>query len=250
MTTFRAKVSEKLLLGGSFQYVRLELLDPHLMPFQAGQYMIITVDKAKGIRRNYSIASTPSMIHGVDILVDVKPQGEGSLYLSHLTPGDDIEFIGPFGNFVIPPDDPHGELLFIATGSGISPIRSMITNELVHHGSKKPMRLWWGMRHEADCFWVEDFDDLEKEHPNFEWDLVLSKPPEEWPLHSGYVTKYALDYVKNKYKEQGLSDRGQKPSAPDFCFYLCGSRQMIEDVSTGLMKFGITSEHIRYEKFF
>lgn len=237
MTTFKAKVSEKFLLGGSFQYIRLELVTPNRIEFQAGQYIILAVDAIRGIRRNYSITSSPSMNHALDLLVDVKPHGDGSNYLANLSPGDNIEFSGPFGSFIIPPSDPHSELLFVATGSGISPIRNMIINELVDLKSQKQMRLWWGMRHENDCFWTQDFDDLEKEHPNFEWDLVLSKPPEDWPLHSGYITNYILDYVKTSDKK-------------NVCVYLCGSRQMIEDVSTGLIKLGIINDQIRYEKFF
>lgn len=248
MTTFQSKVTEKLLLGGSFQYIHLELISPNKIEFQAGQYIIITIDKEKGIRRDYSIASAPSMSHAIDIVADVKPEGEGSKYLSHLAVGDTVEFAGPFGCFVISPENSYKEILFVATGSGISPIRSMIDNELVYKRNQKQMRLWWGMRYEDDCYWIQDFDELEEEHPNFEWDLVLSKPPEDWPLHSGYVTKYVLDYIQNRVKGQGLGDKGQANS--DLCVYLCGSRQMILDLSTELTKSGITSDQILHEKFF
>ena len=237
MTTFKAKVSEHTLLCGSFQYIHLELLSPNKIEFQAGQYIILTIDKEKGIRRNYSIASVPSMDHAIDVLVDVKPQGEGSRYVARLTPGDDVEFIGPFGSFVVPPDDPHAELLFVATGSGISTFRSMIISELVDKKSQKTIRLWWGMRRQEDCFWTQDFDELGEVHPNFEWDLILSEPPEDWPLHSGHVTGHVLEYAKSHDNRA-------------MCFYLCGNQQMIADVSTELANIGVSSDRIRFEKFF
>lgn len=250
---FKAKVAEHQLLSGSFQYLHLELLTPHRIEFLAGQYVILTVDPAKGIRRDYSIASPPSMDHAIDLLVDIKPGGEGSRYLGNLKPGDDVEFQGPFGNFTV--SEPSTELIFVATGSGISPLRSMIIDEVVTKRTTEKVRLWWGMRFAQDCFWIEDFDELEEENPTFEWDLILSKPPDDWPLHAGHVTPHVLHYVQDKAKGQGLRDKGNSeiPSAFDprpLSFYLCGSRLMIEGVSTELAKLGITAEQIHSEKFY
>jgi len=120
-----------------------------------------------------------------------------------------------------------------------------------------PIRLWWGMRRQEDCFWVEDFDNLEKEYPNFKWDLVLSRPPENWPLHSGHVTEHVLDYVQNREEGIGKREEGTEsvPSSffllpSSFCFYLCGNRFMIDELSTKLAEAGINKEHIHTEKFF
>lgn len=264
MQSFTALVSDHQLIAGSFQYLHLELDSPDRIEFQAGQYLIMTIDAVKGIRRNYSIASQPQMDHAIELLVDVKPQGPGSEYLKNLKPGDKVEFVAPFGNFVVADEcikRPGLQLLFVATGSGISPVRSMILDLLQAKKYQGPIRLWWGMRRQEDCFWVEDFDNLEKEYPNFKWDLVLSQPPQTWPLHSGHVTKHVLDYVQNKAKGQGPRDKGQaspesplalspQPLALDFCFYLCGNRFMIEEVSTKLAELGINREHIHTEKFF
>lgn len=243
MQTFKATVAEHELLGGSFQYTHLELIEPRRIEFQAGQYIIVTIDPERGVRRNYSISSSPSMDHAIEFLVDINPAGEGSMYLASLSPGDHVEFTGPFGSFVVN-DDERGtresqtnqELLFIATGSGISPIRSMIVDQLVGKKRKRPIRLWWGMGHQEDCFWIEEFDELEREHPNFEWDLILSKPPEGWPLHSGYVTQHVLNYVQNR--------------KDTLRFYLCGNQHMIVDLSTALEKVGINRDDIHQEKFF
>lgn len=240
MTTYKAKVAEHQLLAGTFQYLHLELLNPHRLEFQAGQYVIFTIDPAKGTHRDYSISSPPSIDHAIELLVDVKPGGEGSRYLGNLRLGDEVEFAGPFGSFVV--NESTRELLFVATGSGISSLRSMIIDEVVTKRVAEKVRLWWGMRFAQDCFWIEDFDELEEENANFEWDLILSKPPDDWPLHSGHVTPHVLQYLRDQLQH------GRNKN--EFSFYLCGNRFMIEEVSTELVKLGITAEQIHSEKFF
>ena len=276
MQTYNARVSDHQLIAGSFQYLHLELINPEKIEFQAGQYLILTIDAAKGVRRNYSIASQPQINHAVELLVDIKPQGLGSQYLKNLKPGDKVEFVAPFGNFVVDENclkrsDPaaagsdlnkNHQLLFVATGSGISPIRAMILDLLIVKKYQNPIRLWWGMKCPQDCFWVEDFDNLEKEYPNFKWDLVLSQPPENWPLHSGHVTGHVLDYVQKqipnteyRIPNSMLHDAESSHSEfsiqnSEFCFYLCGNQFMIDEVSTKLTELGINKEHIHTEKFF
>ena len=176
MQSFTARVSEHQLIAGSFQYLHLELLKPDRIEFQAGQYLILTIDSAKGIRRDYSIGSQPEINHAIELLVDVKPQGPGSTYLKNLKIGDQVEFVAPFGNFVVDENclkrsdlaaarsdlNKSHQLLFAATGSGISPIRSMILDLFLTKKYQGSIRLWWGMRRQEDCFWIEDFDNLEK----------------------------------------------------------------------------------------
>jgi len=275
MQKYKAKVSSHELLAGSFQYLHLELVNPGRIEFISGQYIIFNIDPSRGICRNYSIASQPSMNHAVELLVDIKPGGPGSEFLKNLQSGKEIEFIGPFGSFIVHDDEQRTRakgqglrdnesirgLIFVATGSGISPIRAMILDLLINKKYQDPIKLWWGMRNQEDCFWTEDFDELEKDFSNFKWDLVLSNPPAGWPLHSGHVTEHVLDYVQNRAKGQGPRDKGQtepdnslafspQPLALDTCFYLCGNRFMIDEVSTKLKETGINGEHIHTEKFF
>ena len=138
----------------------------------------------------------------------------------------------------------------------------MILDLLITKKHQGLIRLWWGMRRQEDCFWVEDFDNLEKEYQNFKWDLVLSRPPKNWPLHFGHVTGHMLDYVKGRilnteYRipNNALHDAESSNSEFSiqnsvFCFYLCGNRFMIEELSTKLAEVGINKEHIHTEKFF
>ena len=118
----------------------------------------------------------------------------------------------------------------------------MILDLLIVKKYQGQIRLWWGMRNQEDCFWTEDFDELEKDSPNFKWDLVLSNPPADWPLHFGHVTQHVLDYVQ--------AQRSTLNAQRTTCFYLCGNKAMIDEVSTKLKETGITGEHIHTENFF
>ncbi len=259
MQTYKAKVSSHELLAGSFQYLHLELVDPDRIGFKVGQYVIFSIDVVRGVRRNYSIASQSTMDHAIEFLVDVKPGGPGSEFLKNLQAGNEVEFVGPFGNFIVHDNEQgtRAELLFVATGSGISPIRAMILDLLIVKKYQGSIKLWWGMRNQEDCFWTEDFDELEHEYSNFKWGLVLSNPPSDWPLQSGHVTEHVMDYVKGKMTNDELRMTNDTNTHStfniqhsEFCFYLCGNRFMIDEVSTKLTELGINKEHIHAEKFF
>ena len=89
-------------------------------------------------------------------------------------------------------------------------------------------------RHSEDVFWVDDFRMLENSFPNFHFDLVLSQPPEGWPMCFGHVN----DCLVKHY--QDFTKTG---------FYMCGSHNMIEGVSQLLAEKGVTPEYIHHERF-
>lgn len=239
LTTYRAKVRTHELLSNKFQYVDFELLKPPRISFQAGQYLIMKIPGMEE-RRNYSIASAPAEDHSVEILVDVSPGGDGSLFLAALAPGNEVEFMAPAGQFVVadPAKEIGGQeemLLFVATGSGISSIRSQLMDLLQTKKDKREMTLHWGLRYVEDVFWEEEFREMTEFFPNFHFDLVLSRPPLHWPLCSGYVTHCVAEHHKD------ISKVGA---------YLCGNGQMIADMTTLLTERGVPQARIHTEKFF
>ncbi len=231
---FKSKVSEHILMNEKFQYLHLELLEPHRIEFEAGQY--VSIDVGGGERRSYSVASAPSMKHAVEICVDVTPGGKGSTYLKNLKPGDEVSFMGPLGRFVLSQDkDKEKKLLFVATGSGIAPLRSMVLDLLVTDKDKREIWLYWGLRYVEDMFWEEDFRMKHQFHQNFNYQLMLSKPPDErWPLLSGYVTE--------EIKELEIGS--------DWGVYLCGNERMMEEVKKITKEAKVGKDQVHFEKFF
>jgi NAD(P)H-flavin reductase len=232
---FTARTSEHTLLKDKFQWVQFELVEPHQIEFQAGQFIMLNVPGMPA-KRSYSIASPPSLTHQIDILVDVGPQGDGSMYLQSLNPGEEVTFLAPAGQFTLSSNiETEKNLVMIATGSGISAIRSMILELLQHQGDVRNITLLWGMRYIEDVFWEEDFRLLEKQFPQFHFDLVLSKAPPDWPLCHGHVTDCLNTHFHN-FTQTG--------------YYLCGNQIMIKNTQALLATKGVDPNLIHHERFF
>ena len=230
---YKAKVSEHILINEKFQYLHMELLEPHRIMFEAGQY--VSIDIGEGERRSYSVASAPAMDHAVEICVDISPGGKGANFLKTRKPGDEVNFMGPLGQFVLEESKKEKKLLFVATGSGIAPLRSMVLDRLEFKRDKREILLHWGLRFVEDMFWEEDFRRFHQYYDNFNFHLTLSKPPDLWPMCSGYVTECIKD---------------EDQLGPDWGAYLCGNKEMIEEVSQLLMEMGVPKDQVHFEKFF
>lgn len=231
---FKAKVADKQILASKFLWVHLELVQPDRIEFTAGQYLMMRVPGLTGLRQ-YSIVSAPSNDHGVELLVDVAPQGPGSKYLQNLNPGDEVEFMGPAGRFIVGSEP---ELWFVATGSGISSLKSMILELLVDKKDSRPMWLHWGLRYPEDVFWFSEFAELAEEYDNFTFDPVLSKPSGGWKFCEGHVTECV---VKHHFVRQ---------PADGAAAYLCGNKGMIAEVSKILQDKGMPKEMIHSEEYY
>lgn len=238
--TFQARLSEKTIYNDIFSLFHFELITPPRIEFLAGQYILLSVPTTPQ-KKSYSIASVPSVEHAIELLIDMRPQGDGTRYLGSLQNGDTIEFMAPVGMFTVQPTNSavgqtEEELYFVATGSGVAPYRSMIEDLLVNQGDQRPMTLLWGLRHAEDQFWYNDFSTLAQQHQNFEFRPILSQPPKDWPLDRGRVTDVLLAHDFGDISKIG--------------FFLCGSSAMIEDTRKVLESRGVEPIHIHREKFF
>lgn len=231
---FRSKLSEITKLSDKFYFLHLELTEPDRIEFKAGQYLLLNCPLTPQ-KRQYSIVSAPRLDHGVELLIEQIPNGVASGYLTSLKPGDEVSFFAAAGEFTIADDVLAADtpLVFIGTGSGLAPLRSMILDLLRTKESKRPITLYWGMRFATDLFWLEYFEELQDTFPNFQFHVVLSKAPEEWTLCRGRVTD-CLNVHDLPAKAQ---------------YYLCGNSTMISDVISVLTKRGVDTNAIHHEKF-
>lgn len=235
-----AQVSDKYFVSENerFLYVKYELLQPDRIAYQAGQYLSFKINE-NGERRSYSIVSTPDSDHGFHILAEILEEGKGSEFLKNLIPGSKVEVLGPLGRFVVADDRPGSKLLFVATGSGIVPIWSMINDRLINRHEKRQMRLHWGMKSEADLFFVDNLARLAKIYPNFVYDLVLSRGGETWSLCRGHVQ----DCLSKDFPVQGGENLSEWEA------YVCGRPDKVISISEKLSELGMKHEHIHHEKF-
>jgi NAD(P)H-flavin reductase len=212
---------------------KFKLSEPSKMEFLAGQYCSFKISDS--VRRTFSITTPPSQTDSFEVCADITPMGPGSKMLVNAKPGDIVEFVGPLGKFIIDRESLR-QPVFIATGTGIAPIRSMIYEFLESEvrSKKQEATLFWGVRYEEDIFWNEEFMKLEDQHQHFQYYLTLSQPTDTWKGRKGYVTDH-LNHLKDLAKHD---------------FYLCGNRVTIDSIRELLVHRGVPSEQVKMELFF
>ncbi|RCU49127.1 MULTISPECIES: NADH:ubiquinone reductase (Na(+)-transporting) subunit F [Corallincola] len=166
------------------------------------------------------------------------PCGKMSSFIFNLKAGDKVTISGPFGEFFA--KETENEMVFVGGGAGMAPMRSHIFDQLRRLDSKRKMSFWYGARSKREMFYVEDFDMLQKEHPNFQWHVALSDPqPEDnWDGYTGFI--------HNVLFENYLRDH----EAPEDCeYYMCGPPVMNAAVINMLKDLGVEDENILLDDF-
>ena len=100
-----------------------------------------------------------------------------SSYVFSRKPGDKVTISGPYGEFFI--KDTDREMMFIGGGAGMAPMRSHIFDQFVTKHTKRKATFWYGGRSLRELFYIEDFEKIQKEFPNFRFEVALSEPKPE-----------------------------------------------------------------------
>jgi len=234
--TLCLKVSEIREETPSTKVFRLVSSDSYLPPFQAGQYINLSVEVG-GIRtsRPYSIASPPNQVGYYEIAVRRTEGGFVSNFLlDDLRVGDRMESTSPAGNFYYNPLVHGKDLVFLAGGSGITPFMSMI-REVTDRGLERSIHLIYGSRHPGDVIYERELKDRAERHGDFMLDTVISEPPAGYRGLTGFITG---DLIRRLVG--GISAR---------TFYLCGPEAMYAFGLKELENLGIPRRRIRTEVF-
>ncbi len=228
---YQIRLSDRLDYNQNYSQYRFELISPTTVDNQAGQFALLQIDSKT--TRAYSMSDRPDVHTSFELLVDHSPHGPGTTFLRQLKFGDQLEAILPLGKFVIKDNPAVQELVFLATGSGIAPMKSILTDQLQNRHDTRPLTLFWGMRHDSDLFWLDFFADLQKSFPNFNFIPVISQPSPNWQLATGHITDY-LEKMTFKVPTQ---------------FYICGNAKMQLEVRDILAQKSIQPEFMITEQF-
>jgi ferredoxin-NADP reductase len=234
LTTWRV-VSRKDVTHDVFELV---LERPQGFSFRGGQYISIVVPGAgpggRNLRRAYSIASPPESTQ-IELCIKTVPGGPGTTYLGSLRAGQALEAQGPFGSFYLEHDLALPSL-FIGTGTGLAPLRSMVLSS--DWKSSAPLAFLLGVRSQRDIIYPELFSGAHGTpffgHPHVK--IALSRPEPGWDGFSGRVTHYVRKMEwdwKNTHA------------------YLCGSGDMLAEIKSFLLEEkGVSKEQIHTEKYY
>jgi CDP-4-dehydro-6-deoxyglucose reductase, E3 len=214
--------------------LRLKLKVDTQLPFhfEPGQYVSLHQKEAGQERiRHFSIASLPGADNCIELCVGeaVPVAREGAI---GLRPGEHVRVSSPGGSFRLA-EPLDGDLLFIATGTGISPFRPMILRAL-EAGSREIVTLLFGVRTEADILFREEFAALAAREPRFRFLPTLSRPEPGWQGLTGHVQTHLVKTLGGRTRLD---------------VYLCGRKEMIQATRALLATSGIASSRIYYEKY-
>ena len=195
-------------------------------------YSMANYPGEKGIiMLNVRVASPPPRLANV-------PPGKMSSFIFNLKPGDKVTISGPYGEFFI--KETESEMLYVGGGAGMAPLRSHIFELFKNLKTGRKVSYWYGGRSLRELFYIDEFRALEKEFPNFQFNLALSEPlPEDnWTGYTGFIHQVVIDnYLKDH-------------SAPeDIDFYFCGPPMMNNCVMQMCDDFGVEPENIAFDDF-
>jgi len=188
------------------------------------------------IMLNIRIA-TPPWDRKANAFMKVNP-GICSSYIFSRKPGDKVTISGPYGEFFIKNTD--REMMFLGGGAGMAPMRSHIFDQFTTRKTGRKATFWYGGRSLRELFYVEDFRKIEKEFPNFKFNIALSepKPEDNWTGYTGFIHQVVMDnYLKHH------------PEPEEIEYYICGPPMMNEAIFKMLDDFGVPKENIAFDDF-
>ena len=209
--------------------------------FKAGQYLTLQANiDGEPVRRSYSICSAV----GDDLLQVGIKRVEGGVFSNyahqHIKAGDELEVMPPQGEFFTPLDPAQEKnYLFIAAGSGITPVLSLIKTTLEVEPDSR-VTLIYGNQSTATMMFMNELSFVKNKYlSRFQWINIYSRQPQQAEVLNGRI-----DNKKGAELSQTLINLDSFDE-----FFLCGPEAMISGVSRGLTDFGIKDEHIHYELF-
>ncbi|MFA6917684.1 MAG: FAD-dependent oxidoreductase [Candidatus Gracilibacteria bacterium] len=205
--------------------------------FQAGQFISIKItdNQPSPCIRGYSIASAPNKnSNKFTLCVKIIENGRGSNWLNALKQGDEIQFLGPNGKF-FPGENLTEVSLFIATGTGIAPLKAIIEDQLLNKNTKTKLHLIFGVRYIKDIFYENIFKNLAEKFQNFTYEITISRPENpDWKGNIGRVTAILKNLQIDPENTQA---------------YLCGLKDMLDETTLMLEAKGLSPENIHKEQF-
>ncbi len=199
------------------------------------------------VERAYSMANYPEEKGVLKFTVricfppglrDDIPPGIVSSWIFGLKPGDKVDVTGPFGEFFA--RETGKEMCFVGGGAGMAPMRSHIFDQFRRLHTQRKVTFWYGARSLRESFYIDDFDSIQRDNPNFRWHLALSEPlPEDnWQGDTGFIHQVLYEnYLKDHRAPEDIE------------YYMCGPANMSVAVINMLLSLGVERENIMFDNF-
>ncbi len=208
----------------------------------------LTANNDEPVFRAYSMANHPA--EGNRVMLNVRiatpppalwndvPPGLASSYIFNLKKGDKVTVSGPYGEFFIKETD--REMIYIGGGAGMAPMRSHLFHLFHTLKTGRKVSFWYGARSKREMFYDDQFKKIEKDFPNFTYEVALSEPMKEdnWQGHTGFIHQVLHDEYLGNHED---------PTEVEY--YMCGPPPMINACDNMLDSLGVEKEMIAYDSF-
>lgn len=240
LTTFKLTLASTKTISPSVRHLAFARDDGLLPDFIPGQFLTLLIpssgdDKPK--RRSYSLATIPNQSEHFEIAVGEVPGGIATQFLFAMQPGDSVEAFGPVGRLILPIVPPR-RVVLVATGTGVTPYRSMLptlAEQMKTHDMH--VELLFGCRTADECLYKDEFLAFAKHNPTFHYHACYSR---ETPLK-------ADSFAYQGYVHQHFDSLDLKPAID--LIYLCGNPNMIDESFEKLTNMGFATADIKREKY-
>jgi len=220
-------------IGSDAVRLTVELAEGNYMKFLPGQFMQINVPGTEVVR-SYSPSSTNDCLPKMEFLIRLIPGGVMSQYLEEQAEVDQVlKLSGPYGSFFLRDEHKRSPHIFVAGGTGLAPILSMIDTLRQKSGIKPKMLLSFGCATPDALFCLSDIELREQWLPTLETRICVSKGAKEGQHYGNPISCLSESDV----------------TRPDTVAYLCGPQPMIDAATSRLLDFGVKADNIFSEHF-
>ncbi|MBI3211024.1 MAG: oxidoreductase [Candidatus Solibacter usitatus] len=219
------------MIGPDIRHLYYEIPDMQEFPFTVGQFVSLSeMVNGKKVTRAYSIASRPKK-NTFELCINLVHDGVFTPHLFSMKPGDGIEMKGPHGMFVM--KKPVRDTIYVATGTGIAPFLPMLQESLEQYTEQK-FTLVFGVRYEDTLLYDDIFKQMAADHSNFKYIGTVTRPTPAWKGNGGRVQQYLFPEVGER---------------KDFDIYICGLKEMVNDVRDKLLALGFDKKQVNFERY-
>jgi ferredoxin-NADP reductase len=232
---FTALLRRSIVLSEEAKHLEFEVEELPRFDFVAGQFVSMKAQKdGRDITRAYSIVSEPKSNNVFHVCLNRVQFGFFSNYLCDMEHEARVTFHGPHGYFVL--RNPVRDAIFIGTGTGVAPLRSMLLWLYEDSARNQGHDFWlvFGTRYKPDLYYHEEFQQLEREHPNFHYIPTLSRENAGWTGASGYVQEQVRKIAEGR---------------TDMDAYICGLADMVKANRTMLQELGWDKKSVLFERY-
>ena len=237
---YTCKLDRAVSLSDQTKHLEFHAPEMERFDFVPGQFVSLLAPKdGRVITRAYSIASSPRK-NQFDVCLNRVENGFFSNLLCDMSEGAELKFHGPHGLFVL--RNPLRDAMFIATGTGIAPMRAFVEWLFADQSRHAGRNIWlvFGTRYTKDIYYRDEFERVAQRHPNFHYLITLSRAGDEWEGERGYVQEHIRKILEARPAEL----------RKDMDAYICGLNDMVSACRKLLMEeFGWDKKQVIFERY-